>query len=167
LDELTANKASLPVHVLESDILAFLNDRHEQLPLIVCMGDTLTHLKDVNEVEVLVKTIFNVLSSGGKIIFSFRDLSNELKGSDRFLLVRADNNRIMSCFLEYFQHHVLVHDILAENISGRWIQQVSVYPKLRLSEGDFINLLRRFHFNVTAKENIHGMTHIVAEKRLF
>jgi 2-polyprenyl-3-methyl-5-hydroxy-6-metoxy-1,4-benzoquinol methylase len=166
LDELTANKASLPIRVLESDILAFFNEPSEQVPLIVCMGDTLTHLRDAKEVEVLVKKIFKVLTPDGKVIFSFRDLSNELKGSDRFLLVRADDNRIMSCFLEYFPHHVMVHDILDEKVSGRWVQQVSVYPKLRLREGDFINLLRHSEFNVTVTEKIQGMTYIVAEKQL-
>jgi SAM-dependent methyltransferase len=166
LDELTTNKASLPIRVLESDILAFRNQSDEQVSLIVCMGDTLTHLKSTKEVEMLVQKIFDAISPDGKAIFSFRDLSNELKGSDRFILVRADDNRIMSCFLEYFPGQVMVHDILTEKISGRWVQKVSVYPKLRLSENDFIKLLRRLQFSVTVSEKIHGMTHIVAEKRL-
>jgi hypothetical protein len=131
------------------------------------MGDTLTHLKNTNEVDVMVTRIFDTLSSDGKVVFSFRDLSKELKGSDRFLLVRADDNRIMTCFLEYFPDHVMVHDILAENVSGGWIQKVSVYPKLRLSEDDFMNSVHHLHLNVTATEKVRGMTYVVAEKRLF
>jgi 2-polyprenyl-3-methyl-5-hydroxy-6-metoxy-1,4-benzoquinol methylase len=167
LDELNVNKTSLPIRVFESDILAFFNEPCEQVPLIVCMGDTLTHLNDPQEVKMLVKKISDVLSSGGKVIFSFRDLSNELKGSDRFLLLRADDNRIMTCFLEYFVNHVMVHDIVAENISGRWVQQVSAYPKLRLNEDDLINFLRRFQLNAIVREKIQGMTYIIAEKSLF
>ena len=166
LNELITNKASLPILILESDLLAFFNEPHEPVALITCMGDTLTHLKSEKEVEVLVKKIFDTLSPEGKVIFSFRDLSNEMKGSDRFILVRAENNRIMSCFLEYFPGRVMVHDILAENMAGQWVQKVSVYPKLRLSEDDFIKLLRRLQFSVTVSEKIRGMTHIVAEKRL-
>jgi SAM-dependent methyltransferase len=164
LSELTANKASLSIQVLESDILEFVNQQTEPRSLIVCMGDTLTHLKDAKDVELLLKKIFHLLISGGKVVFSFRDLSNELKGSDRFLLVRADENRIMNCFLEYFSDFVMVHDTLVEKIPGRWVQKVSAYPKLRLNENNFAHSLERFQFKITAREKIHGMSYIVAEK---
>ena len=47
-------------------------------------------------------------------------------------LVKNDDSRILTCFLEYFPHHVMVHDILYEKQGGKWIQKVGSYPKLRL-----------------------------------
>ena len=59
-----------------------------------------------------------------------------LTGTARFLPVRADDQRILTCFLEYGPSHVTVHDLLHEReAGGAWRLQTSAYRKLRLSPG--------------------------------
>lgn len=65
-------------------------------------------------------------------MLSFRDLTAELAGIDRFIPVRADAERIMTCFLEYGPETVLVHDLIHIQDGEGWTLRKSCYPKLRL-----------------------------------
>ncbi len=65
---------------------------------------------------------------------TFRDLTFELKEEQRFIPVKSDNNRIFTCFLEYRSTYVKVFDIIYEKENGRWIQKISSYKKLIISQ---------------------------------
>lgn len=164
LEELAANKGLHPIDVVEKDILTFLNETAESPELIVCMGDTLTHFTGYDEVIKIIRKISNVLPKKGKLVVSWRDLSEERKGTDRFLQVRSDDTRTLISFLEYFPIYVCVHDILIEKISGRWRQTVSAYPKLRIAVPVFRETLRDHSVAVVHTEVIRGMTYLAGEK---
>lgn len=100
--------------------------------LIVCMGDTLPHLPALDDVPALLADVATALVGGGRLVITYRDLSRPLTGTDRFLLVRGDEDRVLSCFLEYDGDAVHVHDVLTTREGGTWSQQVSTYPKLRI-----------------------------------
>ena len=72
------------------------------------------------------------LGPGGQFIATFRDYTAPLAGDARFIPVRADENRILTCFLEYGDDHVDVHDLLYERQGSVWQFKVSGYRKLRL-----------------------------------
>jgi hypothetical protein len=57
---------------------------------------------------------------------------HHLIGLKRFIPV-GDADRILTCFLEYGDDAVTVHDILHERDGSDWRQRVSAYRKLRLS----------------------------------
>jgi len=154
----------LPIDTIQKDVLDFLNETTESPEAIVCMGDTLTHFSGDEEVERIIKRISQLLPKGGKLVVSWRDLGAERRGADRFLLVRSDDSRIMSCFLEYFHDRVIVHDILLEKIAGQWQQSVSSYPKLRIPVFAFRETLRQNAFTIATEEVIHGMNIIIARK---
>lgn len=105
--------------------------------IIVCMGDTLTHLVSPDAVRRLFSAIAAALAPGGLLILTWRDLSTELTGADRFIPVHADENRVMTCFLEYTSaSSVQVHDLVYTRNPTRpaaWNLEKSSYPKLRLS----------------------------------
>jgi SAM-dependent methyltransferase len=103
--------------------------------LVVCMGDTLTHLPSTIEVGELFKRVSQVLSPGGRFVVTWRDLAaNEPKGLDRFILVRGDDERIMTCCLEYSPDTVMVNDLIyVRDAGGTWTLKKSSYQKLRLS----------------------------------
>ena len=85
--------------------------------LVVCMGDTLTHLPDRSVVETLVQDAASALGNEGVFIASFRDYASvELQGASRFIPVRSDARRILTAFLEYEGEIVRVHDLLYERI---------------------------------------------------
>lgn len=121
--------------------------------IAVCMGDTLTHLSSRREVEKLFTAVFNQLAPGGVFVLTFRDLTGELLGTDRFLSVRSDDHRIMTCFLEYEnEDSVVVHDLLHIRQPNGWTLQKSAYRKIRLSSDWVIGALRNAGFNVELQE---------------
>jgi SAM-dependent methyltransferase len=141
LAELSAHSATSDIQTHRGDILS-LSDyvQPEQAAAIVCMGDTLTHLSSPDAVRRLFSAVAAALAPGGLFILTWRDLTPELKGPDRFIPVRATGDRIMTCFLEYLSPTtVQVHDLVyTRNLIGNpataaWTLEKSSYPKLRLS----------------------------------
>src|SRR5688572_22849035 len=102
LNELTSRKNNLNIEIINDDLLTYLKDCRHQAELIVCMGDTITHLESIDQVVLLVQQISSHLEPGGKIVLSFRDLTKALQGDERFIPVKNDDSRILTCFLEYF-----------------------------------------------------------------
>ncbi|WP_030714934.1 class I SAM-dependent methyltransferase [Streptomyces sp. NRRL F-2580] len=101
---------------------------------IVCMGDTLTHLSRPADVRTLLDGVAHALRPGGHVVLTFRDLTGELHGDDRFFPVRSTEDQLLTCFLEYVDDDtVMVHDLLHTRSEGKWRLQVGSYPKLRLA----------------------------------
>ena len=109
---------------------------HSSADVIVCMGDTLTHLSHREDVSKLFQSVANILKPSGLFVVTYRDLAaNELAGLDRFLPVHSDQTRIMTCFLEYEgPNTVIVNDLVyLRSRDGQWSLSKSAYRKLRLA----------------------------------
>jgi hypothetical protein len=98
-------------------------------------------------------------------VLSFRDLTQELESDQRFIPVKADEQRIHTCMLEYFPNFVRVTDILHEHQQGTWHMRVSSYAKLRLSAAIVVDYLREAGFVVESQETIQRMVYLVASKK--
>ena len=162
LSELSARSFS-NIATIHSDILDFLRDVNHPADLIVCMGDTLTHLKSVDDVSRLLQMMSGCLKSDGTAIFSFQGLFQRAQRWKRFIPLKVDQNRILTCFLEYFDNHVMVYDVLHENQGAQWIQKISCYPKIRLGQQLISELLRRHQLQVNLDEVRNGMAYIIAK----
>ena len=129
--------------------------------VITCMGDTLTHLPSLTAVEQLFESIAGILTSDGVFIATFRDYS-VVPPSDaaRFIPVRRDDNRILTCVLEYAERHVLVHDLLHERTADGWNFRVSGYAKLRLSPSWLRALSNRLGLVATVDAARNGMVRL-------
>ncbi|WP_405859789.1 class I SAM-dependent methyltransferase [Streptomyces sp. NBC_00090] len=136
LDELARHAGDRsPVRTVHADILTALP--HVAGPgtagVVVCMGDTLPHLPAVSDVVTLLGEVRNALAPGGHLVITYRDLTRPLRGTDRFLPVRSDENHLLTCFLEYRDEEtVMVHDLLHTRTDGQWSMRASSYPKLRI-----------------------------------
>jgi SAM-dependent methyltransferase len=165
LRELEARAGSLAVRTVNSDLLQFRNHLAHAADVILCMGDTLTHLPDTSCVETLFSDVAASLEPGGLFIASFRDyVSMPLQGDGRFILVRADENRMLTCFLEYSDPTVRVHDVLHERLNGIWQLRVSSYPKLRLAPEWAITALASRGFSVRREAGLGGMVRLIAQR---
>jgi hypothetical protein len=164
LTVLEANTTNLAVKIVSAELLTFLEHCVLQPELIVCMGDTLPHLESTIQVEKLFAVSAQKLSSRGKLVISFRDLVHELTGTHRFIPVRSDAQRILTCFLEFFPDKVMVHDMLQEREQDGWKQKVSAYAKLRLNEQLVTTMLMKHGFRIVKAETISRMIHVIAEK---
>jgi SAM-dependent methyltransferase len=134
LKELQRHQGSLPVRTIYSDLLKlsqFVSPASANA--IVCMGDTITHLGSKDAVEDLLRSVFAALAPGGRFVISYRDLSTEATGLDRFIPVYADEDKLMTCFLEFDRPDtVLVHDLVYSREGHQWLLEKSSYRKLRL-----------------------------------
>jgi len=104
--------------------------------MAVCMGDTLTHLTSKQEVGALMRSVARALQPQGLCVVTYRDLAgSELHGLDRFIPLHGDDQRVMTCFLEYTSPEaVVVNDLIhVRDDAGRWILKKSSYQKLRLA----------------------------------
>lgn len=164
LHALTELGANLPVEAVNDDLLAFPRHITEAPSAILCMGDTITHLSEIGAVESLVASASVALPPGGWFVVSFRDYSVPLIGDQRFIHVRSDDTRILTCFLEYEPETVVVHDIVQERTPEGWQTRVSHYRKLRLSPEQLIVSLRSSGFNVRREAGMRGMVRLVAQK---
>ena len=162
LDVLRANGAGLAIRCVEADLLDFRRHVTEPASLIVCLGDTLTHLESTDDVERLVRDVAASLTPGGRFVVTFRDYTQPAVGDARFIPVRSDADRIHTCFLEEQPDHMLVHDIVHERDGGTWRMKVSSYPKLRLAPAAVAEALRYEGLEPTVAAGARGMVRITA-----
>jgi SAM-dependent methyltransferase len=165
LDELRSRTGTLPIVAIHQDLLQFPSCIKEPAAVILCMGDTLTHLPTLTAVGELLQSVADSLLPEGMFAATFRDYATKkLEGDARFIPVRADENRILTCFLEYGDEQVTVHDVLNSKQEGRWRQTVSSYPKLRLAPEWVAARLTGMGFNVRRDTTPGGMVRIVATR---
>lgn len=160
LNELGLRSAPLPIKTIVGDLVAFRSYVKRPAEVILCMGDTLTHLPEFAAVDSLLENAAAALRPGGVFAATFRDYSKTLTGDDRFIPVRSDENRILTCFLEYAGDRVAVHDLLHEKEQGRWHQRVSSYLKLRLRPERVVDRLTTLGFDVRLDSGMSGMTRV-------
>lgn len=166
LAELNQHAGSLQIRTVQHDLcaLAACSALPTQADLAVCMGDVITHLPSPQIVTTLFNEVGRRLAPEGKFVLSFRDLSQELHGLDRFIPVRGDNERVMTCFLEYEPDTVIVHDLIYRRQGEGWDLGKSAYRKLRLSHDWVHSQLASQGFEVRSQEQTFGVWTMVAAK---
>ncbi len=164
ISELRENGKGLPIDIIEGDMLDFDSFGAIAPELVVCMGDTLTHLESAERAGDLIRGAFRILLPGGRIALSLRDYTNELKGEDRFIPVRSDGERIFICFLEYCNDRVIVYDIVYERKESGWEQKVSSYPKIVLPPSAVEGMLVSAGFRIVNSSVERGMVSLIAAR---
>lgn len=165
LSQWSTRAEQLSIRTVHDDILNFSQYVEEKAQIIVCMGDTLTHLESLSAVESILLDSDRTLAKNGKLILTFRDyVSVELQKTQRFIPVRSDDSTILTCFLEYHQDVVEVYDLLYQKEGEQWVFKASSYPKLRLDKNWVCQQLQEIGMQVIRNEIINGMICIVAQK---
>ncbi|PBQ33450.1 SAM-dependent methyltransferase [Sphingobacteriaceae bacterium] len=164
LEELKTNCGGLEITPVEQDMR--LVTKHEDLnpEVLVCWGDTLTHLENESDIERFIDYSCDILKAGGKFILSFRDYSEKRVGNERFIPVKSDTTRIMTCFLDYSPTHVVVSDLIYEFDGSTWHQKVSSYNKFRISAEDVKEMLENNNMTILHANEKDGFVTFVATK---
>jgi ubiquinone/menaquinone biosynthesis C-methylase UbiE len=166
LEELERNRGDLQIQTVRADILQCIVEMKSQsFDACVCMGDTVTHLQSFGDVQRLLRDTHRVLATGGRFVIALRDFTKELRGDDRFIPVRADEQTIFSCFLEYEGDHVRVYDVVHQLRETNWEMRVSSYKKLRIAPDWLEKRAREVGFDVVSNGSVHGMITIDLRKR--
>lgn len=174
LSELAAHADRVPaVRVVRVDVRGALRElvRPGSAGAVVCLGDTLTHLPTRGDVAALFADVAAALAPGGTAVFAYRDLTVPLTGTDRFLPVRATEDRIMTCFLEYPDDYddytVVVHDLIHTRVTpdADWTLTARSYRKLRLAHPWVVEQLGTAGLRVRHEESgPGGMRTVVLER---
>jgi 2-polyprenyl-3-methyl-5-hydroxy-6-metoxy-1,4-benzoquinol methylase len=164
--ELRAASGALPIRATLGDLREVA--RHSPMPapeVIVCMGDTLTHLSSVDEVSRLIHDAARALAPGGHLLLSFRDYTRDRYGADRFIPVRSDADRIFTCFLDFHSPtHLTVHDLIQTRAADGWRTAISVYEKIRLAPGWVLAQLEAAGLRVIRNTAQNGLVTFVARR---
>ncbi|HEV7607562.1 MAG TPA: class I SAM-dependent methyltransferase [Steroidobacteraceae bacterium] len=163
LTELDRLAKGLPVETVADDLLSFRSHLKEKAAAVICLGDTLTHLPEHTHVDFLVQEAHEALGPGGQFALSFRDYSEPLRDEARFIPVRSDERRILTCFLEYEEDTVLVHDILHERAGDAWETRVGSYRKLRLAPERVVASLQTIGFETRVEQGARGMVRVIGK----
>lgn len=165
LKELKKRAQGLNIKTVCSNVLELGHWIHpSSLELVTCLGDTLTHLNTPDQVKRLIRGVFEALEPGGKSIWTYRDYSKELTGTDRIIPVRSDETRIMTVFLEYRFDVVEVHDVIYERTEKEWILHKSSYTKLRLDPEWIGAVFEEAGFVLERNETENPMVQVIARK---
>lgn len=164
LSDLQQNSGDILINTQEEDILNVKKYAALQPELIGCWGDTLAHLASDRVLETFIHDIANCLGKGGRFLTSFRDYSAQSSGTQQFIPVKSDQQRILTCVLSYEPQKVKVTDLLWENDGSQWQQKVSTYYKMRISPTLVERLLRNNGFTVQINTLTKGMHQVIAEK---
>jgi 2-polyprenyl-3-methyl-5-hydroxy-6-metoxy-1,4-benzoquinol methylase len=164
LAQLKENAKELPIETICDDLLNFTDYDRGSIELIVCMGDTLTHLESLKKVQTLFDKAYSALESDGRLVLSFRNLTVELRELDRFIAVKSNDNTIFTCFLEYEKDTVKVHDIIYEKKDTQWALKKSFFRKLRISPDWTRNYLQSIGFTLEFDSEENGMATIIVRK---
>jgi SAM-dependent methyltransferase len=166
LDELRSHVNDLPIQTDKED----LRELSAMVPagqatVITCMGDTLTHLPGKSDVSELFHAVFDALHPGGMFVITYRDLTMELHGTDRFIPVRSDDNTIMTCFLEFEKEgSVVVYDLVHTRDGANWSLNKSSYRKLRLGIDWLCKELEDAGLTVVSQDSSGRLLAVVAVK---
>jgi 2-polyprenyl-3-methyl-5-hydroxy-6-metoxy-1,4-benzoquinol methylase len=164
LAQLRKTAKNLPIETICDDLSNFTHYESGSIELVVCMGDTLTHLDAFEKVQTLLDTVFSALETGGCLILSFRNLTQELVELDRFIPVKSNETTIFTCFLEFEKDRVKVHDIIYEKNKGQWVLKKSVFQKLRISPDWTQKYLQEIGFEIEFYDEKNGLIFIIARK---
>ena len=152
LGELKANCMAENLEIFHDDLLNVGKYGEPAPELICCCGDTIAHLRDEGQIGDFLRSCHEVLGDRGSLVLSFRDYSNGLQGTQRFIPVKCDENRILTCVLDYEENFVKVTDLLHKKVEGKWVMKVSEYRKVRVTVEKVESLLRKNGFEIAEKD---------------
>jgi SAM-dependent methyltransferase len=166
LAELDEHAKGLKIRTVKHDLsdLESCGSLPANVGYALCMGDTLSHLPSRESVVELFVRVGRMLAPGGIFVLGFRDLSREVEGLDRFIPVRADNDRVMICFLECEEEKVVVTDLIYLRMEQEWKLLKSSYRKLRLSPSWVGSQLANQGLAIRSEESVLGMSILTAQK---
>jgi SAM-dependent methyltransferase len=150
LDEYTKRTAAFDVCSLQEDLANF--SVTPAFKAVVCFGDTVSHLQSWQAVSDMFSRTYKALVPGGVFLLATRDHTRIYRGDERFLLVQADADRSMTCFVEDDGDHIRITDLLHERINGRVELKANSYRKLRVGPQELSKQLTLAGFSkVTTK----------------
>jgi len=120
---------------IEANFLNFPQFVQGHFDGIFCLGNTLPHLKNTDELEQALSNIFEVLKPGGVFVFQNRNYDRLLETKERFQFPTtqrsADNQQIFFRFNDFEGDKIRFNIVHFTQVGERWIHKVyttELYP---------------------------------------
>jgi SAM-dependent methyltransferase len=152
----------------DSDMLDFVRaTKAASFDVILCAGDTLTHLPTLDDVDALVRESARCLTSGGRFAVAYRDSTRfAVEGIARFVEVARDATRTMHCLLEPIDaEHLRVTDIVTEVGADGPRTRLGDYVKLRVAPERIVATCGAVGLALAERTDERGMTTLCFDKR--
>lgn len=114
----------------------------ESFDIIFCMGNTIVHLKDKEQITVLIKIIKDILKPGGRFIFQIMNYEKILKENIKNLpLIENDKIRFeRNMEFQKESNHLLFNTTLLIKNDGTLIKNsVKLYPLQKFEIEEILN----------------------------
>jgi len=165
LAQLAAAASGAPgLTLARADLLDYLEASGEsRWDVILCLGDTLTHLESTDRVQRLLASAVRHLHPEGRLAIGYRDSSEfQAEGVARFVPVASDHERSMHCLLEPIDASYLrVTDIVTEVTAAGPRTRLSDYRKLRIARATLIGWAGDAGLRLQSEHVERGMTSLV------
>jgi SAM-dependent methyltransferase len=158
LDEYSKRTANHDVCSIQSDLASF--NVTDTFQVAICFGDTVSHLPSWQAVSEMFNRTYKALAPGGVFLLATRDHTHVYRGDERFLLVHADADRSMTCFVEDDGDHIRITDLLHERVDGRVQLKANSYSKLRVGPDELSRKLSEAGFR-NIKTKPWGGVHLI------
>jgi SAM-dependent methyltransferase len=145
----------------QADLLAFVRDAaNASFDVILCAGDTLTHLPTFEDVAALARESARCLAPGGRLALAYRDSTRfAAEGVGRFIEVARDARRTMHCLLEPVDaEHLRVTDMVTDVEADGPRTRLSDYLKLRIAPERIVSMAAAAGLKLVERTEERGMT---------
>jgi len=134
--------------------------------VVLCVGDTLTHLPALADVDELVRESARCLAPGGRLAVAYRDSTRfAAEGVERFIEVARDATRTMHCLLEPLDaEHLRVTDIVTEVGHDGPRTRLGDYVKLRIAPERILTSAGGVGLELAERSDERGMTTLCFRK---
>jgi 2-polyprenyl-3-methyl-5-hydroxy-6-metoxy-1,4-benzoquinol methylase len=142
-----------------ADLMDFVRDARPSWDVVLCLGDTLTHLAESADVRTLLERSAQLLAPEGRLALSYRDSTDfSATGVSRFIEVARDARRTMHCLLEPIDaEHLRVTDIVTDVLPEGPRTRISDYVKLRLSRDAVASWAREVGLTPFVEDTSRGL----------
>jgi len=153
----------IQTHIL--DIRLIDNSMFQDMDLILCTGDTILYLDNVEEIGQLFSHASNMLNHSGVFLLEFRDFSVELPVLERFKTSKLTESYIKNIGLIYEDGYLFTIDIINKKVDGNWVTQKGVSRKLRVASDQIYILLEENNFKIRDSIIMNGNITLVVCKK--
>jgi hypothetical protein len=164
LDELLLHTGALPIVTVRSDIRYYSSWSGRHPALMFCMGDTLTLLATLADMQDLIRQCLLELDPDGRLVLTLREYCREPDGAVVVIPVLRGKDRIFICKLKYHADNLIVQDILYSRGREVWMRSTGKYTKIRITPDTLTGMLTGAGFGIEFAAVNEGMITVIARK---
>lgn len=154
------------IDIVESDMREYLNAiDSDSIQIIAIMGDTISHLDKMEDINSLFGDTYRVLKVGGKLLLSYRDQTSAKAGESLVIPIKSGDKKLFVAAMEFSEQSIRVIDTMFTLEKEKWIIESSVYNKLLLKKEIVTEMLTASGFELTYPESIGGIEFVGAVKQ--